>query len=666
MTKADDLHLSIERALTRRVTLIVTVAISLAAVASLFVTLLVFGEGVRPQLMAKASAAGDVIRRDIDTALELGIPFAQLRGLDELAAQTASDMPEIGEITFLSTALTADTAAVPSGLRAVVQSLMPSAENNLANRLVQPIIWQGDVHGTLVITLDHRHLVGQMRDIFFDALIILIVTILVAVELTAFLTQRTLLGPLGLAQSALSARAAGRFALYQRAKGVRVITWLIDALNKANAAMGRRAAVYLARPGVADFIKTRDLQKTHVPSRAGIIDARIPLFVFCFAEELQKSFLPLFVAELHQPTDLFAVDIMMGLPISIFMLVIAVLTPFAGTLVDRHGNRRLFLVGLAPAIAGYGICAMAQSGNDIVLGRGITAIGYAIITISCQSYIAKAVTAENRARGMAVFVGVLMTATLCGTAIGAILADWLDYKPVFVIAAVLAAFAGLLGYMMLAPGTERFQASAPQTQGSARLLLRNYRFLALLLFCAIPTKIVLTGILYLFVPVYLAGLDASQSEIGRIMMLYALVIIPISPLAAGFADRIGQNVKVAAFASLASGLVLLSLLTDPGVVYVIAIVLGLGVAHAFLKAPVIVAVMEVADSIPNVSVTAALGVLRTCERVGSFVGPILVAVLMVHFSNAFVAAIVGIGVSISALVLLVLMRFSRTGQPESV
>ena len=268
---------------------------------------------------------------------------------------------------------------------------------------------------------------------------------------------------------------------------------------------------------------------------------------------------------------------------------------------------------------------MAASGNDILLGRAITAIGYAIITISCQSYIAKVVAVENRARGMAVFVGVLMTATLCGTAIGAILADWLSYKPVFVIAAGLAGVAGIAGYLMLDPDPESTKTAGKGTaQGSVWPLLRSRQFLSLLLFCAIPTKIVLTGVLYLFVPVYLASLEVTQSEIGRIMMVYSLVIIPISPLAAGFADRIGGNLKVAAVASLASGVVLLGLLADPTIMAVLIIVIGLGIAHAFLKAPLIVSVMEVAETLPDVPMTAALGLLRTCERIGSFVGPVLV------------------------------------------
>ena len=188
------------------------------------------------------------------------------------------------------------------------------------------------------------------------------------------------------------------------------------------------------REELAGFSERTKLFVTDARQQASIMDARIPLFVFCFAEELQKSFLPLFVAEFYSEGDLFSRDIMMGLPISAFMFVIAAFTPFAGKLVDKFGNKPLFLAGLVPAIGGYLMCYLAQNSNDILIGRSMTAIGYAVITISCQSYIANVVVAENRARGMAVFVGVLMSATMCGTAIGAILADWLGFKAVFLFA----------------------------------------------------------------------------------------------------------------------------------------------------------------------------------------------------------------------------------------
>ena len=51
---------------------------------------------------------------------------------------------------------------------------------------------------------------------------------------------------------------------------------------------------------------------------------------------------------------------------------------------------------------------------------------------------------------------------------------------------------------------------------------------------------------------------ASQIEIGRIMMVYSL-IINISPLASGLADRLGKNLLMVIGATVMSGIVLLGL-----------------------------------------------------------------------------------------------------------
>jgi predicted MFS family arabinose efflux permease len=287
----------------------------------------------------------------------------------------------------------------------------------------------------------------------------------------------------------------------------------------------------------------------------------------------------------------------------------------------------------------------------------MTAIGYAVITISCQSYIASVVVAENRARGMAVFVGVLMSATMCGTAIGAILADWLGFKAVFLFAIGFALVAALLGWGMLStdlPEPELKKTPVNLSKSPIATLLRNSQFVLIVLFCAIPAKVILTGFLYLFVPIYLASLEATQSEIGRVMMLYSLIIIPLSPFASGFADRLGKNLWMVIIATIASGIVLLGLYQNASVAMVLGVVAALGGVHSFLKAPLIVAAMEAAEKSPDITRTGALSLLRTSERIGSVIGPVVVAGMLVVLDFGEVAAILGITVAILGLIMAAL------------
>ena len=672
---------------SRRLFLSTSIAMALAAFLSLMVTVAEFNAGMRPFLEDKARAVAITVQRDIEYALQIGIPFDEIRGLYKHVNELVVAHPEIKSMRVISLA---DTQERAIGEASLSNALKPT-DNALVSNIIEEIrsvtstifgqststdvvtvtvSHEGATLARIEATIDGAYLNGKMTSVFFDTLVILIAVALVALEVVVVVSAWQLTGPFRLVETALYKRVAGDLRQYQIGRGSRLKTAFIQRLNAQNAHLRDRLTESIRnlkqgakRKALEAFGKQRHLYVTDAQTGASIMDARIPLFVFSFAEELQKSFLPLFVAEFHTKYDLFERDIMMGLPISTFMFVIAVFTPFAGRLVDKFGNKTLFISGLIPAIAGYLTCYFAGSANDILIGRSMTAVGYAVITISSQSYIAAVVPPENRARGMAIFVGVLMAGTMCGTAIGAILADWLGYKPVFLIATFFSLLAGLLGWSMLnteLPVSEATKSAKAVSRSPVAILARNSQFVLIVLFCAIPAKVILTGVLYLFVPIYLASLDASQSEIGRIMMVYSLIIIPISPLASGLADRLGKNLLMVIGATVMSGIVLLGLYQSASVAAVLAVVAALGVVHACLKAPLIVAAMEAAEQSPDITRTGALSLLRTSERIGSVIGPVVVAALLVVLDYGQVAAIIGVCVAALGFVMALLsLKFNK-------
>ena len=527
------------------------------------------------------------------------------------------------------------------------------------------VIHEGEILAQVEARLDESYLNGKMTSVFFDTLVILIAVSLVALEVVVVLSTSQLTEPFRRVERAVNGRAAGDLRQYAVGPEKGRLNAFIARINEQNAAIRNR--LFTAMQGLRDgallsqlkgFGDRTGLFAQDGGQKASIIDARIPLFVFCFAEELQKSFLPLFVAEFHRDSDLFSRDIMMGLPISAFMFVIAAFTPFAGKLVDKFGNKTLFLAGLVPAVGGYLVCYIAQSGN-VNSGRSRPNGRWICHHHNQLPKLYRHRGPSGKARGavMAIFVGVLMAATMCGTAIGAILADWLGYKPVFLVATIFALIAGLLGWQMLStdlPKPEKKKAVPGASRSPVATLMRNSQFVLIVLFCAIPAKVILTGFLYLFVPIYLASLDATQTEIGRVMMLYSLIIIPTSPLASGFADRLGKNLWMVIFATIASGIVLVGLYQSTSAAMVLAVVAALGVVHGFLKAPLIVAAMEAAERSADITRTGALSLLRTSERIGSVIGPVIVATMLVYLDYGEVAAILGISVAALGVIMAVL------------
>jgi predicted MFS family arabinose efflux permease len=289
----------------------------------------------------------------------------------------------------------------------------------------------------------------------------------------------------------------------------------------------------------------------------------------------------------------------------------------------------------------------------------MTAAGYAMCTIAAQGFIVQVTASRQRAQGVSSFVGVLMAASICGTAIGGILADRVGYRAVFLCAAALAVVAGVLALRMLssdAAGPTSIQRSRFRL-ADLRLLLANWRFVALLLFAAIPGKIVLTGYLFYAVPLVLASLAASESEIGRIMMVYSIVIVLLGPWLSRFADERGHSWAMVFAGTLVSGLGMALLYFRADTYGVLAGVVVIAVAHAASISPQVALVPDICRrEIEKIGQTTVLSILRMVERVGSVIGPLLVASLVAQFG--FVDGLAVIGLGIAALSFLLLTAFA--------
>ncbi|KZM40916.1 MFS transporter [Marinomonas sp. SBI22] len=684
-----------------RLILVTVLSALFASVLSTLYTLIEFDFALEPELLKKANAVAEVIHDDVQLATSVGIPFDQIEGMDSYLSDTLYKYPEL---TFVAIVSEKNSLLYSAGTTPNLSRIKPESFNiehpnflqeNIVERLIQgskelygiffsdasanhdrdlfklEMTLEDKTLGYVLVGLDSGFIQSQLTDVFFDVVIVLVAVLLVCFEVVMVVVMFYVSEPLKESESLLQRQAEGDFSVNEKVITKGVFGNFIGKLNQDSKDLQAQFQ------SAVQIVEQENVQKTEVSAKShlqkiaekfrlqnvlnvksgDIVDARIPLFVFSLAEELQKSFMPLFVAELYEADSWISKDVMLGLPISIFMLVIALATPFAAGWVDRWGQKPLFLIGLIPAILGYLGCYFAQDAMDIVIARGVTALGYAVITISCQSYIAAVVSSENRAKGMAIFVGVLMTATMCGTALGAIIADRIGYQPVFLLSAILSSFAGVLAWRMFSGKVSTASSAASQkAKGGLLLLARNVKFVCIIIFCAIPTKIILTGFLYFMVPLYLVSLDASQSEIGRVMMVYSLIIIPLSPLASGIADKSGKMKELVLLGTVLSGGILVSLYGEASFYKLLLAVALMGVAHSILKAPLIASALEAAEATPEVGRTKVLGILRTAERIGSVLGPVLVATLLTLYDFGEAMAIVGTGVLVSALCMFIFLR----------
>jgi predicted MFS family arabinose efflux permease len=677
---------------TRRKVLILTLLLVVGAAAVLsYRTDILFEAELGPEVLGKSQTMADFLAADVKLAISYGIPLTRLVGVSEYFDQKRAAHPEIKFIALLGAdgrplyvggtylegeeRAAAETAAhqLVTGTGATAGAIDPHA----LYVVMRPVRTEAGAVAAVAIGTDPDLVNHQLQELAYDVGIILLVSLFLAFEIAVALLAISAVAPMNQLLTLMRAAAAGDFhrrIAYRTNNDIgRAIGQYNRVVEGLNNHYGRLAA-RLAGDGTSE-LKSRLIAigerfgltaSGTIATRAAAapVDVRLPLFVFILAEEMQKPFLPLYVRSLQGNVAWLSQEVLIGLPISIYMLTLALATPFAGSWADRTGARRIFVLGLVPALAGFLGSAFAATVLELMAARAVTAIGYAMCTIAAQGFIIQVTPAKERAQGMSVFVGVLMSANICGTAIGGILADRLGFRAVFVFAGALALLAGMLALRMLPPMNTAAVVSRSPRLADFRVMFASWRFVGLIVFASVPAKIILTGFLFYAVPLYLGRLGVSPAETGRIMMLYSLVIVFAGPWLSRFSDRNGYGRWMVFAGTLFAGLAMTILWWRSDDLGVVAAVLVVALAHAASISPQIALLPEICRrEIERVGETTVLSILRMVERIGSVIGPILVAALVTEFG--FVEGLTLVGAYLVVLSFLLLTTYAglprRTG-----
>lgn len=696
---------SFARRATRRLFLLMTVVLCLSSLAIAYATLNEFNRLLIPELSKKAQLIGQIVSADVQRAIDYGIPFDEFVGASEHLEAVVADHNELvyiavvdrnGSLLYQGGTLDKRFEEV-LGKPRLAQGVSGSAEaeaigdpptpTELPDVLDYgfPVFGNTGLLGFVDIGIDRHFVQRQLNEIVYDLVVIVIVALLVAIEVMLALILISISGPIERLNLLMGLHAQGDFSkqLITRARdpvgqmgrylsdgGKRIHERYQSLRNRVGSLVeGQREAVRDADTAarLEDIGARFRLVGGLTPLvQASANDIRIPLFIFAFAEELQKSFLPLYVRSVYEPIPWLSESVVIGLPIVMYLAVLAVAQPFAGVWSDRYGTRKIFLFGLVPAVAGFIGCAFATTVYELMVWRGTTALGYGVVTITCQSYVFGVETPGARARNVAIFVAVIMSATMCGTAIGGILADRIGYRPVFWVAAALAIAAGVMAQRILthemgptavAPGTSTGGVD------TIRTVLRNAPFVVFLLCVAIPANVLVAAFLWYIVPLYLSDLGATTAEIGRVLMIYYLVVFAGGQLASRFVDQFGGLAWVVGLGSLLSGAGLVAFYDWHSIWAVVLAVIIMAVSHALIKAPQFALTLEICErEIALVGRTTVLNFLRVAERVGMMLGLLFSAFLIEVYGFRATIGITGTMVCGAAMLFLLFYLMARKGR----
>ncbi len=647
-----------------------------------------FETELKPQLNQKAIAVGESLVDQIGFAVDqIDIPARKLVGVEEFFSDVLALNQDIEYLALVS--LDHEVLYVqglPDSLMGSLQSSLPDVvtaghETEFEGYidLAFPVVSENDA-GTLHVGVSVKYVRDRLSEILLEVLTIIIVTWLVTLEFIMFFVGMRVSGPLRCFESALEEGAHGNFTgrfmvrvrdefgiLFSRFNHLmsnlsqRYEDFSLEAQEIKNAQIDEKLAqkIQAIHDRIDKKFRSDHALELRVRTAAQI---RVPLFLIFFAEELSRSFLPLLAAQ-YAPQDLgMSTELLIGLPITLFMGAAMLCALIGGGLAGRIGARRVFLIGAPPAVLGFLGVFLTQTYYDFVLWRVLSGIGFGFMFIAGQAWVAEHVTVQNRATGLSSFVGAVLVGMLCGPPLGAVIAAQIGFEATFLISAVIAAVSGLIVFYMLDDYVERKERPTPVILGIREwlILLTDARFVIVSFMISIPSRLMRGGILFFLVPLYLNELGNRQSVIGWIIMLYGLATVAATPLAARIADRFGNAEQLVPLGAGITGagcfLVLLDPLFKDATVSTAVIVLLMGVGHGIMFSPALSMIKVVGEKHGDtVGQSLVISAFRWVEGAGLIFGPILAGALLVVVGYAKTILFIGcIIVACTAIYLAVL------------
>ncbi|MCP4116319.1 MAG: MFS transporter [Desulfobacteraceae bacterium] len=409
------------------------------------------------------------------------------------------------------------------------------------------------------------------------------------------------------------------------------------------------------------IVVEREMEANGQPRKIHYGLMRPAAFIFLFGINVSISFLPLHMKNLYVPLLGLSRDMVMGLPISMEVTFAGLAIIFAGSWLDKRGWHEPFIIGLSLVGAGFFYSAIAPNAVHFILSRGVVGLGYGLALMAGQGFVIGCTDKESNARGLAQFFAGVYAGNICGGAAGAMLAERLGFRPVFVVGGIAALSVIGYAFLFLKPAMKKTgitaKNNAPTTpsaprpeapQGSRLTLfvrfLFNRNILGLVLFSNIPYALAVVGFLNYFCPVYLDGLGASQSNIGRVYIIYGICLIYVAPFLTRFIKASKEKHSLV-LSGLIGGAGFLIFQVFDGLLAVGVAVFALGLAGSF-GAPRRSYILKF-KATHDLGDGTSMGIFLSTIRIGQMLGPVLFGWLMMTvgisrgitcFGLAYVAA----------------------------
>lgn len=606
-----------------RLAVVLTAVITLTVITFSMFTLAAFDRAIAPEVQDRTRLIGTLIRLEIQRTLELGIPISALGGLDSYIEETIADFPEVHRIAIMaSNGTTIAEIAREQSEPALLSGRLGERIGIRGRSFRFPVLVGSNVVGAIVIDGSAQFAETRLQDVMLDVGVLAVAILLIGVELTLVAASASIWKPRARLMSLLAEQRAGIFRHVVRETGVQSLKRIVARLNDHVVDLHARGKTGTASPA---RLRLSDLN-----------DIRLPLFLFALATEITASFLPIYAADGTRPAWM-PHAAAAAAPLFLYLFAVAVMSPPAERLAERYGPRRLFLYAIPLAIAGLAVMALSDGVAGITLGRGLIALVYALAIAACQSYAIRSST-SGAGRPSSAIVGTIFGGAFCGSVIGGVIAGRFGYPAAVASGMIFALGAALAGnYAMRGTAGDPRPESDTDTPCKAVEAKDPVRFSLLLVGVAIPASAVTAIFIWYLTPLLLSAEGLRPADIARVVMLYYLAAILIGPVASEISGRLGSDTVPVMTGILVAAAALLSLAAWSGDRALTAAVLGVGIGHALMRAPL----LDLAIGFAGGSVKA-VGLVRMAERLGAMAALAAAAFFITGAAGWTLPAILGI------------------------
>lgn len=377
-------------------------------------------------------------------------------------------------------------------------------------------------------------------------------------------------------------------------------------------------------------------------------------FFWFMALDLSISFIPLCMKQLSADIVPPPPVLLFGLPVSMEMAAASLTVLAAGLWAARRSPAPLLLLGLALTASGNLASALAATPLLYVLARILVGFGYGMAIMSVQNMVLLSSDKESRGVNTATFFVGVYAGSVCGSALGGMLAERLGFSPVFALSAAMIGFVLLVmfaargfwskdAHPVAKPGD--FSPEGALSLKTIGAFVGDRRIASLFLLMVFPASVLAIGYMNFFMPVVLEQDGVGQSTMGRIFMTYSLVFILCSPLVSHRIEALPGKVRAIALGGCLGGMGLFFLALPAGWLPSVWSALG---ATVFASLSLVVGMPSQVSFLLGQGKTAligngpALSLYNIMERIGQVSGPMIFGAALILVKPAAFALICGL------------------------